>query len=134
MRMLTDHISSVENECRCGCGRFGLDYELAIVLELWRARYGEVMRFNRMFSCQEHNNRPKNEKNERGQYGCGSKSTSRHPDGTAADFKFDNVTPITLFKDLDSEYPTSYGIGVYDWGVHLDVRTKRARWDERSVN
>ena len=61
----------------------------------------------------------------------GSKSTSQHPKGLAADIRHDD-------RDIDEMAKAAKdagfrGIGTYTWGIHVDVRAGEGvtEWDDR---
>ncbi len=65
----------------------------------------------------------------------GSKDTSQHPLGLAADiFPPDGFTPLSVAR-IAISIPglAAGGIGVYSTFVHFDIRGKVARWGWRSV-
>jgi hypothetical protein len=59
---------------------------------------------------------------------------SQHPKARAIDLhpKDDTQTPDSMAAaaELVPAFRNG-GIGIYSWGVHLDVRGRRARWDAR---
>jgi len=82
------------------------------------------------------------EKNTGKEYVPGS-SKSRHMNFDAVDFKVKiryqkkdltgryewlDVEPKEVYDFLDDLFPNSLGLGLYNWGVHVDMRPKRARW------
>ena len=36
--------------------------------------------------------------------------------------------PKALYDELNKRFPNKYGLGLYSWGVHVDVRENKARW------
>ena len=63
----------------------------------------------------------------------GGEKNSMHVKGLAADIWCEELTPEEL-KKFAEEIPefANGGIGIYDWGIHVDVRGRRARWDYRT--
>lgn len=59
-------------------------------------------------------------------------SNSQHLYGVAADCYMNGVAPETLYNFFCEICPDSCGVGLYDWGVHFDVRPIKARWDSRT--
>ena len=45
-----------------------------------------------------------------------------------ADIKVDGVAPHRVFDALDDAFPGQYGIGLYEFYVHIDIRKDKARW------
>ena len=62
----------------------------------------------------------------------GGVSDSQHLYGVAADCHMKGVTPEQLFDFFCVICPDSCGVGLYEWGVHFDVRPVKARWDSRT--
>ena len=64
--------------------------------------------------------------------------TSQHPLGTAADIQLlEGGWTVELMEQAAEEIEAfaSGGIGLYDWGIHVDVRQDYdglARWDDRN--
>ena len=138
MTNISDNFTRSESTCRCGCGKFGADIELVKVLEMLRAwlrinhNPNAIVKMHSWFRCYEHNNRPADEKNSRGIFGAGSNKHSWHLTGAAGDFSSPNVPNELIVWFLRDAFPDKYGVGIYDWGVHLDMRPMRVDWDYRS--
>lgn len=62
----------------------------------------------------------------------GGVSNSQHVKGTAADIVVKGVDPLTVGQYVEYIMPDHGGIGVYQTFTHVDVRTSRSRWDNRS--
>ena len=62
----------------------------------------------------------------------GGATNSQHVKGTAADIVAKGVDPLTVAQYAEYLMPNSGGIGVYQTFTHVDVRTSRSRWDNRS--
>lgn len=56
-------------------------------------------------------------------------ATSRHMYGTAADIHVVGMTPKATYDYFDKKYPNKYGIGLYSWGIHIDTRAAKSRWN-----
>lgn len=56
---------------------------------------------------------------------------SMHCAGIAFDVSSPNLTVESLYKE--ALYFNWGGIGIYDWGVHVDDRDSIARWDMRTI-
>lgn len=114
---LSEHFDRKEFACQCGCGQDTVDYELIRVLEALRSRTGPIIvtSGNR---CVKHN------------MDVGGALNSFHVISKAADIVVKGNTPLEIYHYLDERYPDRYGIGVYSGWVHIDVREKKARWDE----
>ncbi|MBQ3257291.1 MAG: peptidoglycan-binding protein [Oscillospiraceae bacterium] len=109
-----------EFACKCGkCGGFPVEPDEAFIrkLDAFRERVGEPVYVNSGIRCPEHNADPD----------VGGTSDSRHLYGDAADIRCLNKTPRELYDIADEMFPTG-GVGIYDWGIHVDARGHRARW------
>ena len=62
----------------------------------------------------------------------GGATNSQHVKGTAADIVVKGVDPLTVGQYVEYIMPDHGGIGVYQTFTHVDVRTSRSRWDNRS--
>jgi uncharacterized protein YcbK (DUF882 family) len=105
-----------EFACRCGCGADAVDAELLQVLQDLRNHFGKPISIHCGIRCPPHNARE------------GGKPDSLHLVGKAADFHIEGVDHQLVHGYLNAMYPDTYGIGLYSWGIHLDVRTAKARW------
>ena len=62
----------------------------------------------------------------------GGATHSQHILGTAADIVISGVSPLEVAQYAEYLQPKSGGIGVYTSFTHVDVRSTRSRWDNRS--
>ena len=62
----------------------------------------------------------------------GGATNSQHVKGTAADIVVKGATPLEVAQYAEYLQPNSGGIGVYQSFTHVDVRSSRSRWDNRS--
>ena len=127
-----------EIACRCGeCDEFTFSLELLDRLEeirAWARRQHKpkaIVRVHSAYRCMAHNNRSTKEKNKHGVYGAGSNKDSKHPEGRAADFSIPGVANEAIHWYIRDTYKDEYGLGLYDWGLHLDTREIAGDWDER---
>lgn len=114
---ISTHFNRSEFECKCDCGWSVVDAELIKVLELVREFFDAPITITSGCRCDDHNR------------AIGGAYESKHKQGIACDFKVDGIEPERVYKLLDHEYPTKYGLGLYKSWVHLDVRPEMARWD-----
>ncbi|MBN2327421.1 MAG: hypothetical protein JXR73_09720 [Candidatus Omnitrophica bacterium] len=118
---LSRNFSLWEFECRCGCGFGDIKPLLVSSLQKIRDHFGKPVHVNSGCRCAEHNRR------------VGGSKISQHLYGLAADIRVEGATPeetarfaVTLAPFRDG------GIGVYAWGVHLDIRHEGpARWGRK---
>jgi uncharacterized protein YcbK (DUF882 family) len=109
-----------EFACSCGCGKDTVDAELLDVLVDLRANFNSPITINSGYRCKNYNKKIRGAKQ------------SQHLYGRAADIVVKNVSPIKVYSYLEKEYPSKYGLGIYDTFVHIDTRSgKKARWDRR---
>ena len=109
----------------CGCG--GLACIQMPVVEIGQAlrdHYGVPVNCSSGFRCYEWNRVPVSEG------GPGSNDRSQHPLGTAADYQVEGVEPEDVYNwlELNAAELGVGGLGLYDWGVHVDTRDGTARW------
>jgi len=114
--ILSPHFKRHEFSCKCGCGFDTADVRLVNILEDLRVHFGESVVINSAARCLEHNR------------SIGSKDTSQHIKGKAADIVVDHVPPLSVYDYLDSTYSNSCGIGSYLTFTHIDSRDQRSRW------
>lgn len=115
---LSAHFSKKEFACKC-CGKFIPCPELVEKLEKFRELCGnKPMVLSNGTRCEKHN----------GEVGGAAKS--QHLYGTAADVRRIAGLSVDQMAKL-AERAGFDGIGKYNWGVHVDVRGKPARWDFR---
>lgn len=61
----------------------------------------------------------------------GGATYSQHCRGFAADIPAVNATPEELYAKAEEIMGGTGGLGIYDWGIHVDVRAVPARFDYR---
>lgn len=107
-----------EFACKCGkCGGYPVEPKEAFVrkLDAFRERVGEPVYINSGIRCAAHN------------AAVGGADDSRHLYGDATDIRCDGKTPEQLYEIADEIFCDG-GVGLYDWGIHVDDRGHRARW------
>ena len=116
---LSEHFDSSEFACRCGCGGMdngaGVNPHLVQVLERMRVILGVPLELSCGYRCPTHNAE------------VGGVWNSQHVYGTAADVQKPYGVSLQRLYDA-AEAAGADGIGMYDWGVHVDVRGYAARW------
>ena len=113
---ISEHFSRWEFECHDSCGLDTVDVELVNVLENIRRHIGYPILVTSGNRCAELNE------------AIGGAENSYHLVGKAADIVVDEVPAITLYQLINKLYPDSYGLGYYNYHVHLDVGRRKARW------
>lgn len=135
--MHSKHFSDEELRCKCGCGRNFATPKLLELAEACRAILGAAMIIgttkdgHSVCRCEKHNAE------------VGGVKGSYHTQGKAMDFHVKGWDPDVVFRTLvayqkGGQLPLLGGIGVYDWGVHIDTgRSADGHlriWDYRSKN
>jgi peptidoglycan hydrolase-like protein with peptidoglycan-binding domain len=114
------HFRREEFACKCGkCGGFPVEpsLELARVLDKLRDHFGKPAHINSGVRCAAHNK------------AVGGASNSQHLYGTAADIAtIEGTTPAQMYAYAEKLLPNTGGIGIYPWGIHVDVRKNKARF------
>jgi uncharacterized protein YcbK (DUF882 family) len=111
---MTQNFRRREFACRCGCGFDTINLGLVMMLQALRDRLVKPIHVHCGCRCPAHNKR------------VGGVPESQHVGGLAADISVDGVDPSALF-DMCRQFD---GVGLYEWGVHVDVRGWRARWED----
>ena len=114
--MISQHFSRFEFVCHCGCGFDTVDSELLELLEKIRVHFGSPLVINSAARCLKHNR------------SIGSRDTSQHVQGKAADIAVKGVAPEKVADYVELFQPDRGGIGRYRGFTHVDVRDSKARW------
>ncbi len=121
---LTKNFSKSEFECKDG-SEIPLDVfknvrELSMELQIIRDKIGVSLNLTNAYRSLKHNR------------SIGSKDTSQHVKGKAADLQVKGMTPVrlyTIIEDLILKGEVKEGgLGLYKTFVHYDIRGTRARW------
>ena len=124
--MLNKYFKREEFACKCGCGFSTVDVELLQVLTTAREFFGNQLIIISPCRCDDHNEVVQLEADEN--Y-IPHSSTSKHMEGIAADIVVRGVDPSEVYAFLDRHEPLKYGVGKYNSFTHIDVRSKKARWN-----
>lgn len=109
-----------EFACKCGCGAKNINHDLVVILEKIREHYGKPVRINSGVRCAVHNAR------------VGGAANSQHlaKYANAVDIgTISGTTPHAMAAYVETLMPNTGGIGIYSWGIHVDVRKTKARWN-----
>lgn len=107
-----------EFKCKCGdCNCDTVDAVLLRELILARMQFGPII-IRSGHRCRKHNDSEE----------VGGGRFSQHLLGKAADLNVRNYSPQEVYDYFDERWPHTFGLGLYDWGVHFDVRNIKARW------
>lgn len=122
MKQITKNFNEDEFRCTC-CNKLDyLDHSLVKSLQQLRDLIEQEIGEHKIvvncgYRCRKHNEE------------LGSKETSQHRLGKAADIVISGITPIQVAKYASRiKLFKTGGIGVYNNFVHVDVRGKVARW------
>ena len=128
---LSAHFSKKEFACKCGCGFNTPVPELVEKLEKFREACGnKPMTVGSGCRCEKHNKKVGGAQKKYDKNGKLINKGSQHMYGTAADiYLVPGLTTDQMAKI--AEQVGFDGIGKYRWGVHVDVRGSKARWDYR---
>jgi len=95
-------------------------FNLSDKLQLIRDVYGAI-HINSAYRCKKHNS------------SIGSKDTSQHILGKAADITIDNMSPSEVAdaveKSIAKDEVVFGGLGRYNTFTHVDIRDNKARWN-----
>ena len=121
---LTKNFSLSEFECKCDCTMddevLSNIKELAANLQVLRDFVKRPIKLTNAYRCLSHNR------------SIGSKDTSQHVKGKAADIKIEGMTPEEVYKTIQIliavEAMKEGGLSPYGTFTHYDTRGYKARW------
>ena len=127
---LTKNFNKTEFDCKCGCKMpeevLSNAKLLAIQLQLIRDYFNAPIRINSAYRCPDHN------------HTIGAVYNSQHIKGKASDITIKGYTPSEVSFGiekmlLDDCIENFYigGLGSYNTFTHVDIRNKKARWDNK---
>lgn len=117
------YFKKAEFACKCGkyCNGYpeDIDMEMVKYADAIRERIGKPISVNSGLRCKTHN------------ANVGGVSNSQHLYGTAADLgcPFGGVTPAKMAEIAEEVMGGTGGIGIYSWGIHIDTRKTKSRWN-----
>lgn len=117
---LSKNFTLIEFQCQCSyssCTVVKVDSALVDILQNMRDHYGKALHVcpkHSGYRCESWNARQ------------GGAAESYHTKGMAADISVDGVAPAELARYAESIGVK--GIGLYDWGCHIDTRTSKFYW------
>jgi uncharacterized protein YcbK (DUF882 family) len=119
---LSKNFSRSEFECSDKCGFDTVDIILLNWMQIIRSHFDTPVIVHCGCRCKKQNESISGAEN------------SQHLKGKACDFHMQGLTtPLEIrriYNWIDENIcPDSGGLGLYDWGIHLDSRSKKARWD-----
>lgn len=119
---VSEHFKLREFKCEDNSRVVVLNAELISVLEKARRYFGgKAVNVNSGYRTVAYNSTLKN-----------SSPKSQHTHGNAADIVVSDVEPIDVYNYFNETYHDTYGVGIYNTFVHIDVRPTKSRWDCRT--
>ena len=117
------YFTRAEFKCKCG-GRFcngypaEIDMNMVKIADKIRNRIGKPITINSGLRCKTHN------------ANVGGVSNSQHLYGNAADLGCPSgCTPAQMASIAEEVMGDTGGIGTYSWGIHIDTRPTKSRWN-----
>ena len=113
-----------KQEFACKCGKYcngypaEIDMNMVKIADKIRNRIGKPITINSGLRCKTHN------------ANVGGVSNSQHLYGTAADLGCPSgCTPAQMASIAEDIIGDTGGIGIYSWGIHIDTRSTKSRWN-----
>ena len=117
------HFKREEFRCKCGgkyCNGYPteIDMDTVKIADAIRERIGKPIAVNSGIRCKTHN------------ANVGGVSNSQHLYGKAADLCCPSgYTPSQMASIAEEIMGNTGGIGIYSWGIHIDTRSTKSRWN-----
>ena len=116
------HFKKPEFACKCGkyCNGYPVEIDMNMVkiADEIRNRIGKPIQINSGIRCKTHN------------ANVGGVSNSQHLYGNAADLGCPSgCTPERMASIAEEIMGDTGGIGIYQWGIHIDTRSTKSRWN-----
>ena len=106
-----------EFACADGSDAVVVSPALVEILQKIRTHFGVPVDVNSGFRTGSHNRK------------VGGAEYSFHLYGTAADIAVRGVDPKTVYAYAETLLGNRGGLGLYGWGIHVDVRPEKGRWN-----
>ena len=113
-----------KSEFACKCGKYcdgypsEIDMDMVKIADKIRAKIGKPITINSGLRCKTHN------------ANVGGVSNSQHLYGKAADLGcHSGCTPAQMASIAEEIIGDTGGIGIYPWGIHIDTRSTKSRWN-----
>ena len=116
-RQITPHFKVREFACSDGSDPVFISQPLAELLENIRVHFGAAVHIHSGYRTVSFNASLKN-----------SSKKSQHCNGLAADLHVDGHTHQEVYNYACQLLVDHGGVGLYSWGVHIDVRANKSRW------
>ena len=113
-----------KQEFACKCGKYcdgypaEIDMDMVKIADQIRTKIGKPITINSGLRCKTHNSN------------VGGVSNSQHLLGKAADLGCPSgCTPSQMASIAEEIMGDTGGIGTYSWGIHIDTRPAKSRWN-----
>ena len=113
-----------KSEFSCKCGKYcngypaEIDMNMVKIADQIREKIGKPITINSGLRCKTHNSN------------VGGVSNSQHLLGNAADLGCPSgCTPAQMASIAEDIMGDTGGIGTYSWGIHIDTRSTKSRWN-----
>ena len=113
-----------KQEFACKCGKYcngypaEIDMNMVKIADQIREKIGKPITINSGLRCKTHNSN------------VGGVSNSQHLLGNAADLGCPaGCTPAQMASIAEEIMGDTGGIGTYSWGIHIDTRATKSRWN-----
>lgn len=113
-----------KSEFACKCGKYcdgypaEIDMDMVKIADQIRTKIGKPITINSGLRCKTHN------------ANVGGVSNSQHILGKAADLGCPSgCTPAQMASIAEVIMGNTGGIGIYSWGIHIDTRSTKSRWN-----
>ena len=116
-RQITPHFKVREFACSDGSDPVFISQPLAELLENIRVHFGAAVHIHSGYRTVSFNASLKN-----------NSKKSQHCNGLAADLHVDGHTHQEVYNYACQLLGDHGGVGLYSWGVHIDVRANKSRW------
>lgn len=114
---LSENFVVLEFACKDGSEKILIDTDLVDVLQSIRNHFKKPVSITSAYRTADYNKK------------VGGVLSSQHVKGTAADICIKDVEPKDIANYAEILLGNKGGIGLYSNFVHIDTRTKRARWE-----
>ena len=117
------YFTRAEFKCKCGgkyCNGYPVEIDMNMVkiADKIREKIGKPITINSGLRCKTHN------------ANVGGVSNSQHLYGNAADLSCPSgCTPGQMASIAEEIMGDTGGIGTYSWGIHIDTRSTKSRWN-----
>lgn len=116
-KVLSKNFKVREFRCRDGSDTIFIAPKLVEVLQKVRDRIGKPLVISSGYRTESYNKE------------IGGVDYSQHKYGTAADVRCTGVKPEIIKEIAEEILGDTGGVGLYPWGVHIDVREIKSRWN-----